>query len=220
MVDLKYLKHSYKSRLYTVLIINVALFWVTIVSKADLSTVPTVLSSLSIKDGVAGLIGPIAAFVLDGLLSADAKARIVYGRCLHPLPGSRAFSVHLPREPRADPHRLTKKWGTFPSAPIDQNRLWYRIYMSVDGQLRVQEAHRAWLFSRDLTAYSAIILVFLGLATLLTGAPWSIASVYLLGLVIQFLAAMMAARTYGVRFVCTVLAVASQDIHDEAETVA
>ena len=220
MAELEYLKHSYKSRLYTVLTINVALFWVTVVSHADFSTFLSLVSSLSLQDGVTGLAAPILAFVLDGLLSADAKARIVYGRYLHPLPGSRAFSVHLNQEPRADPQRLRQQWGVFPNTPTEQNRLWYRIYMSVDGQIRVQEAHRAWLFARDLTAYVALFLVLLGIAAFFTDAPWSIASWYLLGLAIQFLAAMTAARTYGVRFVRTVLAVASQDLSDKNGTVA
>ena len=218
MAELKYLKHRCRRRLYTVLTINVALFWGVIVSQADFSTLPNLFSSLSIQDGVPGLIAPIVSFVLDGLLSADAKARIVYWHRLHPLPGSRAFSVHVHREPRADPHRLTQKWGAFPNNPTDQNRLWYRIYMSVDGQIRVQEAHYTWLFARDLTAHSALFVVFLGLATFFTGARFSVAFWYLFGLAMQYLAAMTAARTFGVRFVRTVLAVASQDLQYEIDT--
>ena len=217
MAELESLKHSYRRRLYTVLTVNVALFWGIVVSQADFSTLPNLIGSLSVLDGVTGLIAPIVAFVLDGLLSADAKARVVYWRHLHPLPGSRAFSDHVQREPRADPHRLTQKWGAFPNSPTDQNRLWYRIYMSVDGQVRVREAHLAWLFARDLTAYSALFVVLLGPATICTDAPWSVAFWYLIGLSIQYLAAMTAARTFGVRFVRTVLAVASQDFQSRTD---
>ena len=84
------------------LAINVAAFSVVIISDGDFSTFRNLLSSMSIKDGLLGLTAPIAAFILDGLLSADAKARIVYCRYRHPLPGSRAFSVHLLNEARAD----------------------------------------------------------------------------------------------------------------------
>ncbi len=206
----EYLKDSYRGRLHAVLAINVALFWATIVSGADFSTFDTLLSSLSANDGITGLVAPVVAFILDGLVSADTKARLVYCRYRHPLPGSRAFSVHLPREPRADPERLSRAWGEFPSSPSGQNRLWYRLYLSVDQQIRVQETHRAWLFSRDLTAYGAMFLVVLGIATLFIDAPSSIAFWYLLGLVVQFLATATAARNYGVRFVRTVLALASQ----------
>ena len=38
----------------------------------------TLLSSISLKDGIVGVITPIGAFVLDGLLSADTKERVVY----------------------------------------------------------------------------------------------------------------------------------------------
>ena len=210
MTKTEYLKDSYKWRLRTVAIINVAVFWAVVVSGADFTAIGTLLSSISIQDGIVGLIAPIGTFVLDGLLSADAKARLIYCRYRHPLPGSRAFSEHLQKEARADPARLARHWGTFPTDPAAQNRLWYRIYQSVEQELRVHEAHRASLFSRDLTAYAVLFLVIFGIATLISNAPWSIAGWYLAGLAAQFLAVTLAARTYGVRFVRTVLAMASQ----------
>ena len=100
--------------------------------------------------------------------------------------------------------------GAYPADPAEQNRLWYRIYMSVRQEIRVHEAHRAWLFSRDLTAYAALFLTIFGIVTLISNAPSTIAGWYLVGLTLQCLAVMMAARTYGVRFVRTVLAIASQ----------
>ena len=205
----EYLKQSYGFRLNAVLVINVAAFSVVVISDGDFSNLPNLLSSMSIKDGLIGLTAPIAAFMLDGLLSADAKARIVYWRYHHPLPGSRAFSVHLHQEPRADPDRLAHRWGVFPVDSIAQNRLWYRIYRSVEDEIRVLEAHRAWLFARDLAAYTALFFTLFGIATLTAGAQWGIASWYLIGLATQFAASMTAARTYGVRFVRTVLTVAS-----------
>src|ERR1700757_3287650 len=44
----------------------------------------------------------IVATVLNGLLSADAKARVVFLRWRHALPGHRAFSVHAACDPRID----------------------------------------------------------------------------------------------------------------------
>ena len=215
MTKTEYLKDSYKSRLYVVAAINVALFWVVVIFRADFSTIWTLLSSISLQDGIVGVITPIGAFVLDGLLSADTKARVVYWRFKHPLPGSRAFSVHLKKETRADPERLVRQWGVFPDDPAEQNRLWYRIYRSVEKELRVHEAHRAWLFSRDLTAYTVLFVVIFGIATLVSDALWPIGWWYLAGLTTQYVTAMTAARNYGVRFVRTVLAVASQR-HEEA----
>lgn len=210
MMNPEYLKDSYKWQLRTVAVLNVAVFWGVVVSRADFSAIGTLLSSISIKDGLVGLIAPIGTFVLDGLLSADVKASVVYWRSRHPLPGSRAFSEHLGKEVRADPTRLAQQWGAFPADPAEQNRLWYRIYKSVEQEIRVYEAHRAWLLSRDLTAYAVLFLAILGITTLISNAPWTIAGWYLVGLAVQYLAVMITARTYGVRFVRTVLAIASQ----------
>ena len=217
MPSTEYLKQSYQSRLYVVLAINLAAFSVVIISDGDFSTLRNLLNSVSIQDGVVGLTAPIAAFILDGLLSADTKARIVYCRYHHPLPGSRAFSVHLLQEPRADPRRLARHWGALPADPVAQNRLWYRIFRSVEDEVRVREAHRAWLFARDLSAYAALFLIIFGIATLTAGSQWVVASWYLVSLATQLAASMAAARTYGVRFVRTVLAVASQNLVDEPE---
>lgn len=206
----EYLKDSYKWPLRAMAALNVAIFWAVVFTRADFSEIGTLLSSLSIKDGTVGLIASIGAFVLDGLLSADTKARIIYWKYTHPLPGSRAFSEHLEEEPRADPDRLAQQWGAFPDDPVEQNRLWYRIYKNVEKEIRVHEAHRAWLFSRDIAAYAVLFLTFFGIATLISDIPWTSAWWYLVGLAGQYLLAIAAARTYGVRFVRTVLTIASQ----------
>lgn len=188
---------------------NVAVFWGVVISRADFSAMGELLSSLSIEDGIIGIVAPVATFILNGLVSADYKARIVYWRYRHPLPGSRAFSVHLERETRADPDRLARRWGPLPSRPAEENRLWYRIYKSVDKDLGIHEAHRAWLFSRDLTACVLLFFGLFGVSTLISDVPSETTGWYLVVLVAQYLVVMIAARNYGVRFVRTVLAVAS-----------
>ena len=218
MIKTQYLKDSYKLRLYIVAAINVTLFWALVIFRADLSMIWTLLSSISLKDGIIGVITPIGAFVLDGLLSADAKARVVYWRYTHPLPGSRAFSVHLKKETRADPERLVQQWGVLPNDPAEQNRLWYKIYRSVDSEVRVQESHRAWLLSRDLTGYTALFLFFLGIPAVVMDSTRDVVAWYLLALLAQYLLIMMAARNYGIRFVRTVLAVASNSQTPEDTT--
>lgn len=192
------------------MIVNVAAFWVVVVGHGDFSSYWSLLNSISVKDGIIALIVPIVTFVLDGLISSDTKARIVYWKCRHPLPASRAFSIHLPSEPRADPKRLDGKWGPFPNDPGKQNRLWYKIYRSVEQEIRVREAHRAWLFARDLSAYTVLFLVIFGVATLISKTPLSVGGWYLAALFTQSAAVIVAARNCGVRFVRTVLAVASQ----------
>ena len=202
----EYLKDSYKGTLRTVAGINVAVFWVVIASAADLSAVTAILDSMSLKDHLVGLLAPITVFLLNGWLSADMKARIVYLRWRDPLPGCRAFSVHLTHESRADPRRLAHRWGRFPVNPADQNRLWYRMFKSVE----VQEAHRDSLLSRDLAGFAFLFLVILGAGTAFGAAEWTTKGLYLAALVAQCVATIVAARSYGVRLVRTTMAIASQ----------
>lgn len=213
MKKTEFLKDSYKWHLRTVTVVNVAVFWSVVVAGADFSEIRALLSAVSINDGIVGLVAPIATFIINGLLSADAKARVIYWRYSHPLPGSRAFSEHLDKEVRADPARLVQQWGALPDDPAAQNRLWYRIYKSVEEDITVREAHRAWLYSRDLNAYAVLFLTIFGTSTLISGARWAVAAWYLVALALQYIAVMTAARTYGVRFVRTVLAIASQTNH-------
>ena len=48
MTKTEYLKDSYKLRLYVVAAINVALFWVVVIFRADFSMIWTLLSSISL----------------------------------------------------------------------------------------------------------------------------------------------------------------------------
>ena len=205
----EYLKDSYKWRIRTFTLFHAALFWTLAVSGEDVSTLPTVFSTIAVKDGLFASIAPIICFLIDGFLSADAKARLVYWRWRHPLPGSRAFSKHLEADPRTDPDKLARDWGPFPDKPEQQNVLWYKIYRSVEHDVRVHEAHRAWLYAQALTAYAALFLSILGTTAVILPNPLPSIVWYLPALVLQYLATMIAARKLGLRFVRTVLAVAS-----------
>lgn len=216
MAKTEYLKKSYQKLLRIVAVLNTGIFWGVFVLHADFSTIWTLISSISIKTGVTALVAPIWVFLLDGLLSADIKACVIFWRFSHPLPGSRAFSIHLKQETRADPDYLVKQWGAFPDDPAEQNRLWYRVFRHVENEVRVYEAHRAWLTARDLTAFSFLFLAFLGTATMISDVTWSTAWYYLSFLAVQYLAMMITARNRGIRFVRTVLAVASHSVNDNS----
>ncbi len=210
----EYLKDSYKPQLWTAVAFNVLAFWAVIVSHADFSTFVAWLEGVSIKDGLIGSVAPTLAFLLDGLLSPGAKARVVYWRWQHALPGSGAFTVHLYKEPRVDAKRVEQSWGPLPDDPCDQNRLWYRIYESFNTDTRVVEAHRAWLFSRDLTALTCLFLVLFGTAALFSDASWTVCGWYLGALMVQYLVTSIAARNQGIRLVRQVLVNASQTRED------
>ena len=215
---MEYLKDSNRLVLITFTAINVVFFWGLIVLGVDPSTIPDLVGSISTEDGLIAVIAPLGTFILSGLLPADAKDRLVYWRYRDPLPGSWAFSKHLPRESRADPDRLIERWGQLPHDPSEQNRLWYKIYRSVDSELRVHESHRAWLRSRDLTGYTALFLFFLGIPAIVMDSTRDVVVWYLVALLAQYLLVMMAARNYGIRFVRTVLAVASNSQTPEDTT--
>ena len=205
----EYLKKSNKPALKSFAAINVVVFWAIFVAGADLSTIPELWKSVSFKDGFFAVLAPLATFVLDGLMTANAKTRLIYWRWQNPLPGSRAFSSHLLSEPRADGEQIVRRWGPLPQAPRDQNVLWYRMYRHVESDFRVHEANRAWLLSRDLTGYAFVFLLCLGIATVAMDTQETLASVFVAFLAAQYLLVAMAARTYGIRLVCTVLAIAS-----------
>jgi hypothetical protein len=147
------------------------------------------------------------ATVLNGLVSPDMKARLVFLRWHHPLPGHRAFSRYALLDPRIDTSALEKLYGgLLPAGPVEQNRAWYRIYKTVENDPAVRQVHRDFLLLRDYTALSAVFTVFYGVAGLYAIPSTRTAIIYLLVLAAQSLIARQAASNYGVRMVTTVLA--------------
>jgi hypothetical protein len=157
----------------------------------------------------------VIATVLNGLLSTQLKERLVFLRWCNVLPGCRAFSDHATTDPRIDPAALTKIVGpNFPVDPLEQNRVWYRLYRMVESDPAVRQVHRDYLLLRDYTGFSALFIVVFGAVALYTVPSVRIALLYLALLVLQYLVARHSASNYGIRLVTTVLAVkaASQAI--------
>src|SRR5262245_58077554 len=65
--------------------------------------------------------------VANGLLSPMAKARLVFWRWRHPLPGSRVFTVHSKTDTRINIPALRARLGTLPKGEAEQNTAWYRL---------------------------------------------------------------------------------------------
>ena len=149
----------------------------------------------------------IVATVLNGLLSADAKARVVFLRWRHALPGHRAFSVYALRDPRIDVAALEKiHGGPLPTDPVEQNRTWYRMYKSIENDAAVRQAHRDYLFMRDYAGLCAVFILLYGTAGMFTIPSMRVGLIYLVVLAAQFVLVRQAACNYGTRFVTTVLA--------------
>lgn len=149
--------------------------------------------------------------VANGLLSATAKARLVFWRWKHPLPGCRAFSVHAKEDARINVPALRSKLGNLPKAEAEQNAAWYRLYRSIEADTAVAQVQKEFLFTRDYAALSALAIIPLGIAAFAQAGSIRQASTYLAILVAQYLVTCFAAANYGKRFVCTVLAIKSAE---------
>lgn len=164
------------------------------------TAVATVRASLT-------LLLPIPALILSSLISADHKAILVFWRFKHPLPGSRAFSVHAPADHRIDLEKLKKNVGEFPVSERDQNAKWYDLFKQVDSAPSVLDSHKNYLLFRDIAAMSLLLVPVLPVAMYSSGVGTSrilISTAWFLG---QYLVTAFAARTTGIRFVQNVLAV-------------
>jgi hypothetical protein len=149
----------------------------------------------------------VIATVLNGLLDADMKARLVFLRWHHALPGHRAFSKYAVSDARIDLAALERLHGCpLPVDPVEQNRVWYRIYKTVENDQAIRQVHRDFLLLRDYTGLCAVFIAFYGAAGLYAIPSVKVCQVYLLVLVAQYVVVGRAASNYGIRMVTTVLA--------------
>ncbi|MBD8907195.1 hypothetical protein [Methylorubrum zatmanii] len=149
----------------------------------------------------------IATTLANGFLSAETKARLVFLRWRHALPGHRAFSKFGVTDPRIDVEALRKLLGRdWPATPEAENRVWYRFFKETESVPVILWAHREFLFTRDYAGFAALFMVTFGAAAAFTVRPPSVFALYLACLALQFLVARHVAATYGNRLVCTVLA--------------
>lgn len=148
-------------------------------------------------------------FVINGLMPADAKARIVFLRWDNPLPGSEAFSRYLYTDPRISVDAIERKFGDLPSNARDQNALWYQMYKAISDDPAVSQVHRAYLFTRDFAAIALLLLVSLGPVAVFQFADAAAVFTYCGIMSAQLVLAIQSARNYGKRFVTTVLAITS-----------
>jgi hypothetical protein len=145
--------------------------------------------------------------VANALISSENKARLVFFRWEHALPGHRAFSKYAHTDPRVDVTRVKRALGNkMPNAPEQENQIWYRWLKETEKNSAVEQSHRDFLLLRDYTALSALFLIGFGLAAWLAIESVQARLVYILALLAQFLIVRHAAATVGARFVCTVIA--------------
>ena len=205
----RYLKSENQIWLFGFLVVNLAAF--AIVAYIGLDGLPRAIQWVqSHWESLSAVgLGVVVTTIISNLVSPQLKAVLVFWRWHNPLPGHRAFTRYLGKDPRIDPDRLRVKIGDFPNDPSEQNRLWYRIYRSHESEPSVMGAHRDFLLTRDITWLSFAMFVLFGLGSALLGESVLQTAWYPVLLASQYLIASIAARRNGIRFVLNVLAIES-----------
>lgn len=202
----KNLKQSNALNLWLFFMFNIVIYLLffypefTTLFGGDLTNLLTFRSS-----GIA--IAPIILFVINGILTSDQKAFLVYWKFRNTLPGHRAFTKYALEDPRVELNRLTQLHGPLPWIPKAQNTLWYKIYRTNKDEISVQSSHKSFLLGRDLCVQSFLFLL-LSLAMLFISSvdhPW----IYCLIILSEFLLMIRLAQNHGRQFVRNVLAIES-----------
>lgn len=167
--------------------------------------------STAIPSGVAATILGVA---MNELMRGEFKARFLFMRWTNPLPGTRAFTEFAPGDPRIDLMVLTKRFGKpdLPTAPEDQNKLWYRIMKANESRPSVAYAHQYYLLMRDLTFVTGILAVATLIVLALTRSAsgiWLVAMGFVAG---ELALSVRAGRSLAHEFVCNALAEESAKI--------
>lgn len=209
------MKDENRLALWTVLAVNLLLFYTTVKGDEILAGEWMALAQ-DIGSALPASIGIIVTGIVNDQLSAENKSRVVFMRWNNPLPASYAFTWHATSDSRVDVSSLEHKYGPLPNQPREQNKLWYKLYRSIEAEPAVRQAHRAYLFARDYSCLALMMAIVLGGAGLLQISPSRAALIYLGILIAQFILAGQAARNRGARFVTTVLAIKGAEMEGES----
>lgn len=198
------LKDQNKPLLTIVVLANIAIYLAILSKGFSLENWANTFSDIQ-------LLVPIALIsVLTGIANAQIghlnKARLVFWKWTHPLPGSRAFTEYINTDARIDKETLKKHHSPFPVGPDEQNALWFKWYREFQNEPSIKQVHREYLFTRDYTSIAFLLAITLGPL-----AFWQMDSAQLAGLYLvfpfgQYSAVRVAARNHGIRFVASVLA--------------
>ena len=148
--------------------------------------------------------------ILTGIINAQTsdnnKARLVFWKWSHPLPGSCAFTEYVSMDSRIDSDSLRNHQGPLPTEPEKQNALWFKWYREFRNELGILQVHREYLFTRDYANISFLVILGLGPLALWQMEGIKVVGTYLIILLAQYLLVRRAARNHGIRFVTSVLA--------------
>ena len=159
---------------------------------------------------------PVALIsILTGILNSQIeqynKEQLVFWKWNYPLPGCRAFSEYMHKDPRIARDLMHERFGPLPSDPDKQNALWFNWYLQFQDEPGIKQVHREYLFARDYACLAFILMIGLGCLSLWQMDTVDSIVIYLALLIAQYLLVRRAACIHGVRFVCSVLAYKASD---------
>lgn len=197
---------DYKPALFGLMAANIAFYYAVVQNDAIIAG-----DWISLAKNLEGILpaglGLVLTGVINAQLSPEMKARLVFMSRRDPLPGCKAFTCHAQSDARVDVACLELTYGPLPTAPREQNALWYKLYKTIEQDPAVRQVHRAFLFTRDYTSLALMFVIVLGAAGFIQITSARVAFIYLGLLLLQFVLAGQAARNHGKRFVTTVLAI-------------
>ena len=201
----KSLKDQNNPLLTLVILANMAAY-LTVQNNKGFAIEHWIETLVSIQELAPGLLVCILTGVFNAQIDHNNKARLVFWKWRHPLPGSRAFTECANRDSRIDKSALLKHQDPLPTEPEEQNTLWFKWYRELQSEPGLEQAHRQYLFARDYAGISFLLLIGLGPLGLWQIESIKVAGIYLIILLAQYFLVRRAARNHGVRFVGSVLA--------------
>ena len=201
------IKNQNRKYLILYLFVNIIIFAVFAnIIEMSFRNINELWTKLRNPQGIIAVIIVPLTIVLEGFLSSHIKAVLVFCRFKDPLPGNRAFSEIAKNDHRVDLNKLVKIFsGNLPQSSINQNKEWYKLYRKHEDKVRVLDAHRSFLLTRDLTALTAILILICITAHILWGTTWKDIAYHYLLLGVLFFICRRAAYNYGKSFVANVL---------------
>ena len=177
-----------------------------------LSQLASTFEDVRATDSVFVVLSPILALVLNGIVSSDNKARLVFWRWKDALPGHRAFSILAPTDARISIPVLKSRVSPWPKTPREENVAWYRLYKQYSSKPTIVQSQKSFLLARDLATISFLFALIGPWGLLITQGNWYWAPLYAVVMLAHYLILSVVAQNHGRRFVCNVMAECVTDI--------
>jgi hypothetical protein len=208
----KSLKSGNQPKLITFVVANVVVFGVALVGLARMAELVRAVEQgeyVILARAIAiPALGGLVLGAIGWIIPKSWKEALVFWHVgVRRLPSSEAFTKIAPADLRIDMETLSARLGPLPTDFQKQSALWYAVYRKHLNEAAVTDANSAFLLYREMSALTPILLVALLAAGVVAGASTGTIAVASLGVLIEYLLLMVAARHAGARLVANVLAI-------------